>query len=536
MMPLPIVGRELRVAARRPLTYFSRPLAVFGVVVILGFFSFGLRMPIRGQEAGKNAFVCLVIAAALYSLIEAIRTAADCLCREKREGTLGLLFLTDLNGFDVVAGKLAAAALNSLYGLLAMVPILTVTLSMGGLKWGDVAREAAALLNWIFYAYAVVMWSSARAKSSYHAVTSAMGWIFAFAFVPLLMDAFFLFLAQISSGRMDGPVISTLSPLFSVGAGFPDLFPYAKAAFVFSLLVTHVFAWLFLLIAAARIRKQWELAPEPVREKSQPPRSFAFAKTAAAVCLWKRERRRERNPIIWLSRRRMGSAGGWLVVLGMILLGAGIIKVTSGDGRGYHYVILWPVVWIFPYLLYGVAVLNAGRLFVEVRENGAWEWLNCTSLSPKDVIAGQWRALRPMCLRLALAMALLIVAKALIFTAYAQGDLLLNAKFHLVSLAAFGVKVAALIWVSLWFALRSKGLLNSTAKSLLVIVIVPELLSWFFSQVFFEYNYLMRNFAQEFIPLSAVLIGLFAYNFFWIRWARKNLRTRLREVVASQSR
>ncbi|HQU46125.1 MAG TPA: hypothetical protein PK867_25150, partial [Pirellulales bacterium] len=40
---------------------------------------------------------------------------ADCISSERREGTLGLLFLTDLRGHDVVLGKLVVAGLGAFY-------------------------------------------------------------------------------------------------------------------------------------------------------------------------------------------------------------------------------------------------------------------------------------------------------------------------------------------------------------------------------------------------------------------------------------
>src|SRR5256885_5281345 len=53
----------------------------------------------------------------VYCLFIGARLTADCLSEEKREGTLGLLFLTDLKGYDVVFGKLAATSVNSIYAL-----------------------------------------------------------------------------------------------------------------------------------------------------------------------------------------------------------------------------------------------------------------------------------------------------------------------------------------------------------------------------------------------------------------------------------
>ena len=61
------------------------------------------------REIAIALFGVLTGTAVLYCLLSGVRSTADCLSVEKREGTLGLLFLTDLKGYDVVLGKLATA-------------------------------------------------------------------------------------------------------------------------------------------------------------------------------------------------------------------------------------------------------------------------------------------------------------------------------------------------------------------------------------------------------------------------------------------
>ena len=79
----------------------------------------------------------------MYCLLSGVWFTADCLSEEKREGTLGLLFLTDLKGYDVVLGKLVATSLNGLYAVLAAVPILALPLLMGGVAPGEVRAHGA---------------------------------------------------------------------------------------------------------------------------------------------------------------------------------------------------------------------------------------------------------------------------------------------------------------------------------------------------------------------------------------------------------
>ena len=58
----------------------------------------------------------------LYCVAAGRLMTAECMSREKREGTLGLLFLTDLKGYDVVLGKLAATSMGGFFGLMAIFP------------------------------------------------------------------------------------------------------------------------------------------------------------------------------------------------------------------------------------------------------------------------------------------------------------------------------------------------------------------------------------------------------------------------------
>ena len=96
---LPIVARELRVAARRRGTYWVRSAAAL-VLIVVGTWYFLLPSGQPAHEMAMALFCMLTGSAALYCLFSGLRFTADCLSEEKREGTLGLLFLTDLKGYD----------------------------------------------------------------------------------------------------------------------------------------------------------------------------------------------------------------------------------------------------------------------------------------------------------------------------------------------------------------------------------------------------------------------------------------------------
>src|SRR6266498_5222362 len=104
---LPILARELRVASRRRVTYWIRTGAALAVMII-GTWLFLMMQSETTQTIAKVLFGVLTSCATLSAYLSGLRDTADCLSGEKREGTLGLLFLTDLRGYDIVIGKMAA--------------------------------------------------------------------------------------------------------------------------------------------------------------------------------------------------------------------------------------------------------------------------------------------------------------------------------------------------------------------------------------------------------------------------------------------
>src|SRR6476646_6051940 len=129
---LPVVERELRVASRLPGTHWVRLVAAF---VALGIGGWIMVIPYVRNTPGLLGIWLFGSMSALvnfYALLMGVLRTADCLSEEKREGTLGLLFLTDLKGYDIILGKLAATSLNALYGLIAIIPVLAIPLLLGG--------------------------------------------------------------------------------------------------------------------------------------------------------------------------------------------------------------------------------------------------------------------------------------------------------------------------------------------------------------------------------------------------------------------
>jgi ABC-type Na+ efflux pump permease subunit len=131
----PVVQRELRETARWPLGPWLRMGGALGGVFV--FSSVAVNRPM--SEVGAQLFsrIHLFLLCLICGLVPAL--TADCIARERREGTLGLLFMTPLTASGIVLGKVLAQVLRSLTLWLAVLPLLTIPFLYGGVTWTDVA-------------------------------------------------------------------------------------------------------------------------------------------------------------------------------------------------------------------------------------------------------------------------------------------------------------------------------------------------------------------------------------------------------------
>src|SRR5437016_3675113 len=132
---LPIIERELRAASRRESTYRVRwwtTLIATSAALICFIYVSSQPLP---AGVTNPLFAALAGCAFLMSLFAGVFLSSDSLSEEKRQGTLGLLFLSNLLGSDIVLGKFGALALNAFFSVLALLPVMGVPLLLGGVNW-----------------------------------------------------------------------------------------------------------------------------------------------------------------------------------------------------------------------------------------------------------------------------------------------------------------------------------------------------------------------------------------------------------------
>src|SRR6267143_6346346 len=109
-----------------------------------------------------------------FALATGVFLTGDCLSEEKREGTLGLLFLTDLRGYDVVLGKLISHSVQAFYGLLAAFPVLALTLLAGGVSGGEFWRMMLVFCNTLFFSLSVGLLVSSISRDAMKAINGTL--------------------------------------------------------------------------------------------------------------------------------------------------------------------------------------------------------------------------------------------------------------------------------------------------------------------------------------------------------------------------
>src|SRR5205823_1684317 len=106
MALLPVVDRELRVAARKAATHWMRLGAALAAILVW-FICFWSNSSSSPSALGHSLFVSVAILLVGGCIGAGPFITADLLSEEKRSGTLGLLFLTPLRVHHVLLGKLA---------------------------------------------------------------------------------------------------------------------------------------------------------------------------------------------------------------------------------------------------------------------------------------------------------------------------------------------------------------------------------------------------------------------------------------------
>ena len=517
-------------AARRRSTYGLRLIAALPAILI--FFWVGAS-PTQGQPPhvlGQSLFAALKNLAFAYGLLIGPFLTADSISAEKRDGTLGLLFLTDLNSADVVLGKWVANSLTGFYGLLAVLPALGIPLLLGGVTPGEYGRVALAVVNAILFALTAGMFVSAISRDQTKAVLASL--ILVLALGGLIPGLTALFLSNSWSRAAWGyPATALASPIFTAQFAMDAIFKSNPKLFWTSLGTVHAIAWSFMIAAMVIVATVWR--QEPVETVSRRRWMLRIGRTAG----WQRRLRKrlEKNPIDAVaSRHRWPHWVFWCLV---VIVAINIYWLTIGYRKNpassqFHLHFNTAMVFINRAWLAAMAC----RFFVEARRTGALELLLTTPIPDRTVRRGRRKSLIRLFFWPVLAIALLhcayIWGSWKPYANQAGGSLMLR-QFSLSaagSLISFLTDVLAITAVGGWFSLSSGNTRMVVLKTFIWVILIPWLLIYFI---------VPRNV----IRLAAILPSLYFVtgaiatvikNLLFLAWASYHMRRHFR-AAASQT-
>jgi ABC-type transport system involved in multi-copper enzyme maturation permease subunit len=530
---LPIVERELRVAARRRGTYWLRTLSALFAIAIFGWLLLLLLHDhFLPAEQGRYLFRTLFGGAFLYCLLAGARLTADCISEEKREGTLGLLFLTDLTSFDIVIGKLAVTSLSSAYAVLAIVPVVALPVQLGGITGTELWQAALVLLNTTFFSLTAGLLISTLSLSERNAM-------FATVFIIVIATCLPFMLAITKIARVAGPgtgppsiwpfiVASPAYPLcYMAIANTPvgTAFAMPAASFWGSVAGIHLAGWVLLLAACGILPSVWQTRDRISWWQRQHERIKQWTFGHAETRRLHRTRLLDINPFLWLaSRERAKPLYVW------ILLAA--IGATWLFGLLQHGRIMFDkdVVVTLTLLTAGLLKIwvtsEACTRLAEDRRIGALELFLSTRLTIRDILRGHWLALRRQFAR---PLIVLVVLEFFLLRAH------VGTRTWLMNAVLLVADTITLGWLGMWLGLTARNVSRAVLGSLGYVFALPWAL---FHLILFDADRLWpapqlgvreeRQWITDLLWMGLCLGADLVFGF----WARRRLMHDFRQAAA----
>jgi len=539
MTLLPIVERELRVAARNPLTYRARlsmALTGAGLFVIFAVSSrHGMPPHMIGQQLCFLSFGILF----MMCLFGGCQLTADSISSEKREGTLGFLFLTNLRGHDIVLGKLASSSLGAIYGGLGLLPLVSVMFLFGGVSGAAMLRLTLASLNVLFLSLSVGLAVSCLGKEA----NRTRGWAF------LGMAGFAI------AGPLVGWTWSWLNnypPNFR-GMDYWGSFCVTSPVMAFAMGLDSVYQqsanWFWLSNGAVMLMgmgvlglAMW-LAPRTWQERAGTKRQFGFKEWWRKVVFGNsnsmatsRARMLDINAVHWLiSRERFKRAMPWAGLSGMVLAWF-ILRVSVG--RSWF---TWESVAVFYFLTNSIfcaaVALESAKQLAADRESGALELLLCTAISVPEILRGQWLSIQRVFLKpLLVISAMEITLFFVLLELQPRMPKVIGALMLSGGLIVFWVTYLVMPWVGMWKAMVAKVGKNAGAEAVVTLLVQPWVITYLLNlAVSLVVLYFTRSEFESFgfMAVSCFFLSL-AWSWLWYRHARRGLMAEFRVIAMNR--
>jgi hypothetical protein len=497
MILLPIVGRELRVAARRRETYWTR-LSLPIVAIAIGTLIFVFTVGLPANLTGRYIFQSLAGLQFLYCLAYGRRATADSISYEKREGTLGLLFLTDLKGHDIVFGKLVATSTRGFYGLMAVFPVLAIPLLLGGITNGEFWRMVLVLVNTFLFSLAVGIFGSSLSRDFRRAMAGnlalLLGLVGMLPAVGLLLSYF--------TGKPLIPALFLSCPAYSFFICSDTKYAVQAENFWWSLGATHFITWLLIILASWVVPRAWHDQPNRARKSLLPRlwRQWNYGSQSKQIA-----HRREllnSNAFLWLASRVTRKT--WHVWTFLILMVAWWLLGWAMSGSVWFDSSVAALTFL---MLNGTLktwlTIEAGQQLAEDKRTGAFELLLTVPLKVEEILSGQVLALRR---QFAWPFLAVISVELLLIGAVLVHPNESSVAIWLAGMVMLATDMITLTWVAMATALTTKSHNQATFLSLTKVLGLPWALLGLITGVCYLYSAVALG--REWSPSTDFLVSL----------------------------
>lgn len=499
----PTISRELRATARRSSTYWGRAvLATFAVLSCL--FVFDLQsLAMSPARVGRILFTLIASIGACFAALASLFTA-DSISSERRQGTLGLLFLTDQTAVDVILGKLAVHGFASLYLLLGLMPALMLSLLAGGITYSEVLRTTLVLLNLLLLSLSVGIFVSVQSWGQFASILKSVSLLAGICLGPLVMARF-----------VASDIVPTLSPLHGILSAYGNSSLRSPLGYWISEGLTLLLACALLLAASVSLHLNWRSTHQPLALKPKAVGSRRLLGPARAVLIGRSLGRRRFAPVARALLRMRGQRPlAWLAAVNCFVASLAMVAAVRGLGSIGAATSVSLIFGLTGQVLFAMV---GGRFLIDARQSGELELLLVTPVGARGLV----REMRMAVIRIILGPLYLVAAGGLIAGAAAfslDPDRPLGGLcFSLAHLANAVLQVLAVARVSMSLAGRNQNIFTLAGVTVGLVVVIPSV-AW-----------AGMNLATQAIGLDQLwssAAGLFGIgvNVGFLRWAGVRLR------------
>ncbi|MDB6129368.1 MAG: hypothetical protein JWM04_475 [Verrucomicrobiales bacterium] len=451
-MAHPLFERELIRSSRNRRTYVLRSaVAASGILILI------LNLILAGENlSGTVYFAAIEYLLFFFCIVEGIRATSDCLSEEERERTLGLLFLTELNGFEVVLGKLASQGSSCFYNFLGLLPLSGLALLFGGVTGQQFLRTNVVLIGFLFLCLACGMFVSSRSVHEGRAGCATAGLILGLCILPF-----------VGLYWKAPDWISILSPWRLLISNLTNSTSAPMASFLVSLLPLFLISFVLVWFAGRRIER-FRSTVHPQTGSSPRVDSMFFSLGKNAIL---RQQCLEFLPVryLFLRARRMNAA---MIMVGCAVLGLDIFAAVRGDFHFSAVCILVSLACL--QILLMVVSYRIVDAFHSLRSTGTLEILQTGPVSNEELFRScHIVLLQSLRIPLALVGLGLVVnlASGNNYPDYASDA----APEVIITALLFVAEFPSIKWVSMYFGLLDRKKNAAFLKAVFLVIILPLL-------------------------------------------------------------